>query len=454
MRSRAFTLTELLIVIAVMAILATLLIPAASSLLGRVNETTCAGQLRAIGSAAALAQQEGKANGKISTVNWQVTLFPKVDNAAKVFLCPDGPVPVSESSEEDPPSAPVPGGPGIAAQYVLCKVFGGWGVWYSSDYAGWPIGGVPLDDDSPWIIHFSQHQRDTITAGDSYGGQTPRRYLGDPEAFWFVWYTDLNRWGPPSYIYEPDGTGVSYWALNVGWFAGRYCSYFMKTEPAAGGERLWTHWEAASAPGHLLTLISQASETVVTNKGPTRLISGAAFSMSMLHGLWVSETRIYPVPQPGQTIGDLTCGPGPLLINAKCQMSQLCPNYPHWESPCNGRDDWIVLGGGSGGDEGSGGADGSAQSGFNCTNYGMNSQAGSMSRLEQIFAMDYGDTVVKPEEDNWTAPTWDADGDGQVDFARHRGRVNALLVDGSVRSMAPADIDPQYEDLRNRFWMP
>ena len=451
---RGFTLTELLVVVAVLAVLVTLLVPTLSNLLARVNETLCASQLRAIGQAATLTRHDAGVWGQISSANWQVTLYPKVDKAAKVFLCPDGPVPAA-ASNEGATTPPTPGGDSIETNYIIVDRFG-WsgGVWrtWGDEF---PPGGVTLDDDSPWIMHFSQRQRDTERSLNGL-------LFGDPSAFWL--HEDKNTrgygwWGPNmDHVYESDGSGVSYWgALTAVRFSGgNYTKVFVKSEPATGGIKLWTHWEARGG-GNWCALISQVSENVQTSKGTVRLVPDAAFSMSWLHDGVDDNTGaiIYRVPRPGETVGDLTAGPGPLLTNDLCfQCKSCCPHYP---TRCNGINDWIILGAGESSNPSTPGSGGS--SGYNCTNYGMNSLAGAMGRPEQIFALDYADTIAKPEEDNWTAPTWDADSDGRLDFARHavRGakeRANVLFVGGEVRSMTPAEIDPLYQELRDRCWKP
>ncbi|MCE5328457.1 MAG: type II secretion system GspH family protein [Planctomycetaceae bacterium] len=449
------TLTELLVVIAVLGILVTLLIPATSNLLGRVNETVCASQLRSIGQAAVLARQDAGANGQIASANWQVTLYPKVDKAAKVFLCPDGPVPVNDSSGEVTP--PTPGGEDIEGNYVIVQSFYPWSDRWESGYDTYAPGGYPLSDDSPWILHFSQHQKDTITTTDSYGNPNPPCYFGYNNAFWAQWDPVLNRWAPPStYVYESDGSGTSYWGITFGIHWGSaYTNVFMKAEPAGsgGGVRLWTNHEAISGTysSTFSVLTTEASESVVTSKGVGRLAPSTGFAMQQRHDLPGS----YHVPQPGQTLGYLTTGPGPILQTERCHSSSICPNAP---GQCDGRNDWIIIGEGKATIPGAPGAPGTA-GGFNCTNYGMNSLAGGMSRPEQIFALDYADTIAKPEEDNWSAATWDADSDGRLDFARHRvrggqGRVNVLFVDGVVRSMTAAEIDPLFQELRDRYWKP
>jgi prepilin-type processing-associated H-X9-DG protein len=247
---------------------------------------------------------------------------------------------------------------------------------------------------------------------------------------------------PKTYVYEPDGTGVSYWGVNIGNSGGRYVCFFLKAEPVSGGGmKIWTHYEARATGYQFGVMTTDANEDVQTNKGPARLAAGAAFAMKQQHDL--GGVAPFYVPRPGQTMGSLTTGPGPILQSQWCHPSEIC-------SGCDGRNDWLIVGAGNAATPGN-----PSSGGSNCTNYGMNNLAGGMGRRNQVFALDYGDTVAKPEEDSWTAPTWDADGNGRPDFARHAdGWANVLFVGGSVRLMTPAEMDPVYQELRDRYWKP
>jgi len=48
----------------------------------------------------------------------------------------------------------------------------------------------------------------------------------------------------------------------------------------------------------------------------------------------------------------------------------------------------------------------------------------------------------------------DPNHDGTPNFARHRGRINVLLTDGSVQFMDPAELNPVNLDAYLRYWAP
>jgi prepilin-type N-terminal cleavage/methylation domain-containing protein/prepilin-type processing-associated H-X9-DG protein len=89
--------------------------------------------------------------------------------------------------------------------------------------------------------------------------------------------------------------------------------------------------------------------------------------------------------------------------------------------------------------------------------YGMNSIVNSISPTEsRILALDYPAEIARiagadEVHDNWM--TW-VGTDGIYKFARHKGRCNVAMVDGSVVPMYPKDIDPTVPELLKKFWKP
>ena len=65
--------------------------------------------------------------------------------------------------------------------------------------------------------------------------------------------------------------------------------------------------------------------------------------------------------------------------------------------------------------------------------------------------LDYERSIARAS-DQWSHPRMDPDGDGLPVFARHRGRLNALFGDQSVRKMRPADIDPVTPSVADYYW--
>ena len=84
--------------------------------------------------------------------------------------------------------------------------------------------------------------------------------------------------------------------------------------------------------------------------------------------------------------------------------------------------------------------------------YGVNVNTQRLQGGGKILAIDY----------IWTGAshlhTWATMSRGERPelpvFARHRGLMNAVFMDGSVRLMKPEDIDPANEDVSKTYWLP
>jgi len=100
------------------------------------------------------------------------------------------------------------------------------------------------------------------------------------------------------------------------------------------------------------------------------------------------------------------------------------------------------------------GTDGQANQAVVATNYGMPGESKYLTyRPGAIALMDYG-RYVAHSDDCWTDPEVDPNGDGVPMFARHGGYINVLRTDGSVRLMRPADVNPAYPAAYRRYWLP
>ncbi|RRJ94985.1 DUF1559 domain-containing protein [Opitutaceae bacterium TAV4] len=97
MKNRAFTLVELLTVIAIIGILAAIIIPVTGRVREQARTTRCLAQMRQIGSAFLMHVNDNRGNLPVqitSTAQWDAegswtyALFPYVDNRA-LFTCPE-----------------------------------------------------------------------------------------------------------------------------------------------------------------------------------------------------------------------------------------------------------------------------------------------------------------------------------------------------------------------------
>ena len=89
--------------------------------------------------------------------------------------------------------------------------------------------------------------------------------------------------------------------------------------------------------------------------------------------------------------------------------------------------------------------------------YGLTSIVNEVSpTARKIMVMDYPKDIlhiagINEIHDNWMS--W-VEPSGLYKFARHKGRCNVAMVDGSVVPMYPRDIDPSDPELLEKYWKP
>ncbi|MCE9556141.1 MAG: type II secretion system GspH family protein, partial [Planctomycetes bacterium] len=94
-RQRSFTLVELLVVIAVIAILIALLLPAVGMARAKARQSLCSNNLSQIFKG--WTQASTKLPQPIQGTQWQQQLRPYVEQETKIFICPDNVPPTSAS---------------------------------------------------------------------------------------------------------------------------------------------------------------------------------------------------------------------------------------------------------------------------------------------------------------------------------------------------------------------
>lgn len=161
-----FTLVELLVVLAMAALLAAVLIPYLQRVYAVQRRITCANHLEKLGQAYSTRAVEHKA---ISIFGWQSALMRYVGNTPEVFLCPE---------DRQPGVIDAAGGLQIAVYRGSCDNPGDW-LW-----------DVPLDEEEcPWVWKLSQEQWDRFYGP---GGPNPSYRHGgyvagaDPTRYYFT----------------------------------------------------------------------------------------------------------------------------------------------------------------------------------------------------------------------------------------------------------------------------
>ena len=94
----AFTLVELLVVMAVISMLLAILIPSFGLTFRQMNQMRCAKNLSTIGQAYGVRAADERLGtaGALGVGHWQAALLPYVGGRGDVFFCPEGPVPEEE----------------------------------------------------------------------------------------------------------------------------------------------------------------------------------------------------------------------------------------------------------------------------------------------------------------------------------------------------------------------
>ncbi|MGB2823032.1 MAG: prepilin-type N-terminal cleavage/methylation domain-containing protein [Phycisphaerae bacterium] len=87
------------------------------------------------------------------------------------------------------------------------------------------------------------------------------------------------------------------------------------------------------------------------------------------------------------------------------------------------------------------------------SHYGMNGAHLDMQKGGKIQAIDYLRTTAYSTDD-WNEGQWDLDEDDRPDFLRHRGRLNVLYTDGTVRLKWREDVDPVDVETERELWQP
>ncbi|MCE5326894.1 MAG: prepilin-type N-terminal cleavage/methylation domain-containing protein [Planctomycetaceae bacterium] len=451
-RRHAFTLTELLVVIAVLAVLVTLLIPSVSNLAATATNIMCMNNLKTIGQAVWV-ESDGKK--QVPPASWVSVLRPHVDDNASVFRCP------ASSDYYATASAGKSGGAGTSPSAVdISQFIQAWTLngYNNETRCGLNAGMYSFNDDTPWSIHMSETQRNGMTASN-FGNRIIGTYQGSAGPY----PNDLVMWYSPDYqklintVYDGgDGSGIHYWAVEIYSWGGdmingsihyRFTKPFIRVEPYGNGVKVWTSPLAPRYPGDPdilrgsgyygsnstdFSIVGKTTAVTASNKGPLNLMPDRQFAISQ----WAQACFN---PQPGVAKGDLNVVPGSLLC---CTTA--------------GYEDFLILPPGA--SETGGPAPGSTEPEEDLrTNYGMNEEAQTLKNPDQIFAIDYVAPSVKinPALDDWdTQATYDSNNDHVLDFARHRGKVNVLFVDGRVRSMDPDEINPKEAFIRQLYWQP
>ena len=85
------------------------------------------------------------------------------------------------------------------------------------------------------------------------------------------------------------------------------------------------------------------------------------------------------------------------------------------------------------------------------THYGMNTARIDMRQLDKIQVLDYLNATANSTDD-WAREDWDENKDGQPDFLRHKGRLNAATLGGSAKTYPRWQLDPADIEVERQLW--
>ncbi|MCE5278539.1 MAG: hypothetical protein ABFD92_00380 [Planctomycetaceae bacterium] len=480
------TLTELLVVVAVLTILVTLLIAPVGNLMQRVSNVRCQSNLARIAQTTTLQNRDSDPAAKKALAqpqDWHIAVLKDVDNATSVLLCTEG------SGADTYGRSAGSGGSGPGAADETMRNF-------LRDYR-YRIGAFT------WMF-WTNPDGTKISAQERWGFSTPWQYFpidgsyfvrrvsetgrntlynqpyldASGNVFWYrgVYNTFLltqlvdqkNSDGSPRsdkrpqqcvvMSYTPDSNPYQYWMyseVNIippdaninlatsdcrgagsGWgYSGQTATYNMSGATRAGSDR-WYTWEAG----------------------------GYNFPESPNRD---SCLRIIHTPEATTEISIRT-NERNYAYSAEVGYDGYCPTIVKKASVPSadtvvvatdqGKDKWtandpelyerVIIGTPSGG---GGGAEEPDVKEY-VVSYGINPLITSSAGLpaNRILAIDYNHLVVDKnnaaDQADWANAT--------VPFARHNGKVNAVFRSGEVRSFYPADINPTIPSNYATFWGP
>jgi prepilin-type N-terminal cleavage/methylation domain-containing protein/prepilin-type processing-associated H-X9-DG protein len=395
-----FTLVELMIVIAIVGILAALLMPAMSSVWEIADDYRCTTNLYFLSQAIAMRRADVGMGSRteLRPLRWPNLLLPYLEDKGETFMCPVPSVFEEPSAVSGDPGDSGTGGTGWDTDFDGASGVG------SNSYKAYPpltelaelkIGTHLLTlDAGPWTIKLSDEQFQAAFAQGWFGIDNN---LNDPRGH------DLGTYQPganPNLYYlctedslTTSGGNQDYNDPVIRVLDKQNGSYELSVTSATSG----THYLVSKPDGQTLLQISSGG------------YGGRPLQTQQISVGVAEEDSSSPSQAPGTSNNSV-------IVDPDTQSS--------------------------------------AGSTILSSNYAMNADARYMTyRSGKLMLMDYY-RYISHYSDNWSAPALDPNRDGIPNFARHRGRINVLLTDGSVQFMDPAELDPLSPKAYDQYWAP
>ena len=401
-----FTLLELMIVVVIMAVLLALLMPTMQDVWAVADHYRCTTNLFYLSQAIALRRNDRamSSKGDVRTLTWPNQLLPYLEQGALILMCPvpsvvESPAATGEGSAEDgsgPGSDPYWGtGPDDVPSNP------------SDAYKAYPpltelaelkMGSRFLTlDASPYTLKLSEEQFQPAYAQGWFGIDNSLNYARQhidctyrPGSDPYVYYLCSEDSNDP----VTGGSNQDFNDVVIRVVDKRDGTYELTATTATAG----SHSLVSKPDGK--TLLQMASGGY-----GGRPLGGGQVSVG------VAEEEEAPGPTPG-------------------------PGSP--SAPPNDYDP----------------ASSSGSKTIVSSNYAMNADNRYLPSLPaKVALLDYYRYLFHYTDD-WGARALDPNQDGRPNFARHWGRINVLMIDGSVQLMEPAELNPAAPEAYLRYWAP
>jgi len=394
---RGFTLLELIIVVAILGILMALLMPGMQNVWALADDHRCTTNLYYLSQAIAMRRGDVSMSSRteLRTLRWPTQLLPYAEQAAALLMCPvpslvEDPAPVSDTADGSSSS-------------------GGWGLG--------PDGGGSGGSDG-----FKAYPPLTELAEIKIGSKTALAMDAGP----YVLKLSDEQFQP---------------AFSQGWFG------IDNSLNDARGHFDCTYHTGANPDLYYLCVedsLTTAGANQDFNDVVIRVVDKHNGSYELSVTTATAGTHAIISKPDGQTLLQLAPGGygGRGLVSQQISVgvADETADVTPGERPAvlNMYDGDVAL---------EGAAVLSSNYAMNADNKFLNYRAGA------VALMDYYRYIFHYTDD-WGTPTLDPNHDGIPNFARHRGRINVLLTDGSVQFMDPADLNPVNLDAYLRYWAP
>jgi prepilin-type N-terminal cleavage/methylation domain-containing protein/prepilin-type processing-associated H-X9-DG protein len=394
-----FTLVELMIVIAIVGILAALLMPAMSSVWEIADDYRCTTNLYFLSQAIAMRRADVGMGSRteLRPLRWPNLLLPYLEDKGETFMCPVPSVFEEPSAVSGDPGDSGTGGTGWDTDFDGASGVG------SNSYKAYPpltelaelrLGSgsayQPLDA-GPWTLKLSEEQALAAIAQGWLGADnSSRTHIRDNMD------TSFRPGGNPNVYYLcfedniATGGDQDFQDTVIRVLDKQNGTYEMTISGATAGRH---------------SLVSKPDRQVLSSLNA----GGSNYFQSVVVSVGLADADASPSQTPGTSNNSV-------IVDPDTQSS--------------------------------------AGSTILSSNYAMNADARYMTyRSGKLMLMDYY-KYISHYSDNWSAPALDPNRDGIPNFARHRGRINVLLADGSVQFMDPDELDPLSPKAYDQYWAP